>query len=65
MDFVLPRAEGIAGLGFGKTRDRDNVAGHGFIDGFLAVGVHAEQAANALFFLLGGVPDRGAGGHGA
>ncbi len=48
-------AERVAGAGILEARERNNVAGIGFLDVFAIVGVHQQHAADALALVLGRV----------
>ena len=58
---LLQIAQRVAGAGVLQARQRDDVAGVGFLDVLAVVGVHQQHAADALFLVLGRVEHRGAG----
>ena len=51
-DGLVRIAQRVAGAAFLQTRQRDDVAGEGFLDVLAVVGVHLEHAADALFLVL-------------
>ena len=54
-------AERVARRGFLQARDRDDVAGKGFLDVFAGVRMHLQHAADALALFLDGVHQGNAG----
>ena len=56
-DRVAAVAERVAGGGVLEAEAGDDVAGHGDVEVFALVGVHQQDAAEALALLLGGVVD--------
>ena len=55
-------AQRVAGGGVLQADGGDDVAGATLVDVLAVVGVHLQQAADALLVALGGVQDVGAGG---
>ncbi|OIQ66449.1 hypothetical protein GALL_519790 [mine drainage metagenome] len=53
-------AQRVTGARFLEARQRDDVAGIGFLDVFAVVGVHQQHAADALFLVAGRINDAGA-----
>ena len=51
-DLLVLVAEGVAGGGVLETRDGDDVTGDGLVDILTGVGVHLEEAADALLLAL-------------
>ena len=62
MTGFLRIAQRVAGAHFLEARQRDDVAGKGFLDVLAVVGMHQQHAADALLALLGRVDDAGAAG---
>ena len=56
-DRVAAVAQRVAGGGVLEAEAGDDVAGHGHVEVFALVGVHQQDAAEALASLLGGVVD--------